>query len=128
MDALFNVPMEEVLSEIPVDEAIKNALLGLPSRFRPIFDVVLDYESGTWKQLAHSARAIGLHENFLPDLYLQSLKWVNEILLETSRSLSRKIISLLPPGIPRRCEMRNLPREPRNKQQNEEGLRGSPRV
>lgn len=55
MDALLNVPMKEVLSEIPVDEAIKNALLGLPSRFRPIFDVVLDYESGSWEQLAHSA-------------------------------------------------------------------------
>jgi c-di-GMP-related signal transduction protein len=76
--------MKEVLSEIPLDEVIKNALLGLPSRFRTIFDVVLDYESGTWKHLEHSARAIGLHKHFLPDLYLQSLKWVNEILLETS--------------------------------------------
>ena len=84
MDALLNVPMKEVLSEIPVDEAIKNALLGLPSRFRPIFDVVLDYEPGSWEQLAHSARAIRLHENFLPDVYLQSLKWVNEILTETA--------------------------------------------
>jgi c-di-GMP phosphodiesterase len=59
IEALLNVPMKEVLSEIPVDEVIKNVLLGLPSRFRPIFDVVLDYESGTWKHLEHSARAIG---------------------------------------------------------------------
>jgi c-di-GMP-related signal transduction protein len=82
MDALLNVPMTEVLSEIPVDESIKKALLGSPSRYMPVFEVVLDYESGTWEQLAHSAGAIGLHENFLPELYLQSVKWVSGILME----------------------------------------------
>lgn len=74
------------------------------------------------------SEAIGLHENFLPDSYLQSLKWVNEILAETAVAVGGKIISLLLRGIPRRCEMRNLPREPRNKLRNEEGLRGSPHV
>jgi c-di-GMP-related signal transduction protein len=83
MDALLNVPMSEVLNEIPVDEEIKKALLGLPSRYRPVFEVVLDYESGTWEQLAHSSRAIGLHENFLPGLYLRSVKWVTDVLAET---------------------------------------------
>jgi EAL and modified HD-GYP domain-containing signal transduction protein len=83
MDALLNVPMSEVLNEIPVDEEIKKALLGLPSRYRPVFEVVLDYESGTWEQLAHSSRAIGLYENFLPDLYLRSVKWVTDVLAET---------------------------------------------
>lgn len=46
MDGLLNVPMSEVLIEIPVVEEIKMALLGLPSRYRPVFEVVLDYESG----------------------------------------------------------------------------------
>ena len=75
MDALLNVPMPGVLAQIPVDDDIKNALTGRDSRYRPIFEVVLDYESGTWEQLAHSARHIGLHENFLPDLYLRAVQW-----------------------------------------------------
>jgi EAL and modified HD-GYP domain-containing signal transduction protein len=83
MDALLNVPMNDVLKEIPVDEEIKKALLGLPSRYRPIFEVVLDYESGTWEQLAHSSRAIRLHENFLPDLYLRSVRSVTDVLKGT---------------------------------------------
>lgn len=82
MDALLNMRMADVLLEIPVNEEIKKALLGKPSRYRPIFEVVLDYESGTWEQLAHSARHIGLHENFLPDLYLRSVSWVSEILAD----------------------------------------------
>lgn len=38
---------------------------------------------GTWEQWAHASRAIGLHENFLPDLYLRSVKWVTDVLAET---------------------------------------------
>jgi|HubBroStandDraft_6_1064221.scaffolds.fasta_scaffold33910_2 c-di-GMP-related signal transduction protein len=82
MDALLNVPMPEVLAQIPVDDDIKNALTGRDSRYRPIFEVVLDYESGTWEQLAHSARHIGLHENFLPDLYLRAVQWVADVLTD----------------------------------------------
>jgi c-di-GMP-related signal transduction protein len=50
MDALLNMRMLDVLAQIPVDEEIKKALLGKESRYRPIFEVVLDYESGTWEQ------------------------------------------------------------------------------
>lgn len=82
MDALLNMRMVDVLVDIPVDEDIKKALLGRPSRYRPVFEVVLDYESGTWEQLAHSARHVGLHEQFLPDLYLRSVRWVTEVLAD----------------------------------------------
>jgi c-di-GMP-related signal transduction protein len=82
MDVLLNMRMIDVLVEIPVDNEIKKALLGKPSRYRPIFEVVLDYESGTWEQLADAARRVGLHEEFLPDLYLRSVRWVTEVLAD----------------------------------------------
>jgi len=82
MDALLNMRMIDVLVDIPVNDDIKKALLGRPSRYRPVFEVVLDYESGTWEQLAHSARHVGLHEQFLPDLYLRSVRWVGEVLAD----------------------------------------------
>lgn len=62
MDVLLNMRMIDVLVEIQVDNDIKKALLGKPSRHRPILEVVLDYESGTWEQLEDSARHFGLHE------------------------------------------------------------------
>jgi c-di-GMP-related signal transduction protein len=48
MDALLNMRMANVLGEIPVDNDIKQALLGHPNRYRSIFEVVLDYESAIW--------------------------------------------------------------------------------
>jgi len=80
MDALLNMRMADVLAEIPVGEEIKEALLGFPSRYRPVFEVVLDYESGTWEQLANSSRGIGMSEDLLPDLYLRSVEWVSMVL------------------------------------------------
>jgi c-di-GMP-related signal transduction protein len=82
MDALLNMRISDVLAEIPVDAEIKKALLGKPSWYWPIFEVVLDYESGAWEQLAQSSRHIALHEQYLPDLYLRSVRWVSDVLAE----------------------------------------------
>jgi c-di-GMP-related signal transduction protein len=82
MDALLNMRVADVLADIPVDNNIKQALLGHPNRYRSIFEVVLDCESATWEQLTNSARQVGLHEAFLPDLYLRSVRWVTEILAD----------------------------------------------
>jgi EAL and modified HD-GYP domain-containing signal transduction protein len=83
LDALLNMPLSEVLAGLPVDIEIKNALKGQPSRYRPIFDVTLDYETGTWEQLTESSRAIGLDEAHIPDLYASALMWADQILMET---------------------------------------------
>jgi c-di-GMP-related signal transduction protein len=80
MDVLLNMRKSDVLAAIPVGREIKKALLGFPSRYRPIFEVVLDCESGTWEQLANSSRAIGINENLLSDLYLRSVEWVTMVL------------------------------------------------
>jgi c-di-GMP-related signal transduction protein len=82
MDVLLNMKMVDVLTEIPVSEDIKKALLGQGGKYRGVFEVVLDYETGTWEQLAQEAHVVGLHENFLPELYLKSVKWVSEVLAE----------------------------------------------
>jgi hypothetical protein len=41
----------------------KKTLLGRESHYQPIFEVVLDYEFGTWEQLEESCRQCRLHEN-----------------------------------------------------------------
>src|ERR1700756_2811274 len=53
------------------DDAIKMALLGSPSRYRPIFEVVLD-ECGTWEQLAESAAGSACTRTFC-QMYIFSL-------------------------------------------------------
>ena len=59
---LLNMRLPDVLAEIPKGAEIVRAPLGFPSRYRSIFEVVLDYESGTWAQLASSSHATGRNE------------------------------------------------------------------
>ena len=79
MDALLGMPMKEVLANLPLAKDVTSALIGRPSRLRPIFDVVLDYESGTWEQLIECAKAIRINENLVPNLYLRAVTWVDHI-------------------------------------------------
>jgi EAL and modified HD-GYP domain-containing signal transduction protein len=87
MDALLGMPMKEVLASLPLAKDVTGALIGRPSRLRPVFEVVLDYESGTWQQLMESARAARINENFVPDLYLRSVIWVDRIFEPLSHPL-----------------------------------------
>jgi EAL and modified HD-GYP domain-containing signal transduction protein len=89
LDAMLDMPMSDVLAGIPVEESIKNALLGQPSHFRPIFQTVLNYERGEWEKLSISAAAINLDEDKLPELFLSALEWVNEVMSETPETVAR---------------------------------------
>jgi c-di-GMP-related signal transduction protein len=87
MDALLNLPMSEALATMPLAPDLYNALVGRQSVLRPPFEVVLDYESGTWGQMAASARAVHLNENFIPELYLRAVTWVERIFVPAETAL-----------------------------------------
>jgi len=77
IDALVDMPMKEVLDLLPLDEAIKMPLLGLSSPLRPIHDIIIAYECGQWKEFSRQAKALGLQESLVPDVYTGALKWAN---------------------------------------------------
>jgi c-di-GMP phosphodiesterase len=89
LDAMLNMPIAQVLAELPVDDEIQNALNGRPSRFRALFEVVLDYEAGTWEQLEESACAAGLEEAIIPEIYSSALAWADGILSESPLSVAQ---------------------------------------
>ncbi len=82
LDAMLDMPLPEILASFPVDAEIRNALNGRPSRFRSLFEVVLDYETGTWEQLEQSCRTAGLDENMIPGIYSKALAWADAILAD----------------------------------------------
>ena len=80
MDALLDMPMGTVLADIAVKDEIKGALLGQPGEFRDIYEIAVNYESGTWEQLVEVAQRVGVDEELFPDLFLQSLDWAKEVM------------------------------------------------
>ncbi|MFZ0634154.1 MAG: HDOD domain-containing protein [Candidatus Acidiferrales bacterium] len=80
MDAILDMPMSKILAEISVNDDIRDALLGQPGRFRAVYEIAVNYETGTWEQLADPAEELGLTEDMIPDLFMQALEWAKHVI------------------------------------------------
>jgi c-di-GMP-related signal transduction protein len=63
MDSILEIPMTEVLDNVPIDQETKAALLGGRSRLRPLYQLMLAQESGIgnarrgWQSPSSSVKA-----------------------------------------------------------------------
>ena len=79
MDTILEIPMRQVLDNVPLDHASKSVLLGAASPLQPFFQLMLAQESGDWK--ATSALAIQLHlsEADIADAYWNAMQWARQV-------------------------------------------------
>ncbi len=68
-DALLDLPIEQVLSTLPVSPDVRTALCGGANRFREIYDALLAYERADWEVLASTSARLGQIEACVPDFY-----------------------------------------------------------
>ena len=80
VDAILDTPMSVVLDGLPVPHEIKAALLGRAGRFRDIYEIVSNYETGTWDPLLQALGRARVKEEFVPELFLKSLDWANRVI------------------------------------------------
>jgi EAL and modified HD-GYP domain-containing signal transduction protein len=58
---------------------VKNALLGMKSKYREVFELVVNYQNGNWERFERSAKKLSLNETIAPKLYLESVDWADRI-------------------------------------------------
>jgi EAL and modified HD-GYP domain-containing signal transduction protein len=80
IDAILDTPMSSVLEGLPVPDEIKDALLGQPGKFRDIYEIVSNYETGTWEPLLKALGRTRIKEESVPELFLKSLDWANQVI------------------------------------------------
>lgn len=86
IDVILGKNMEDVLSEIPMAEDIKKALLGDETSYLyPVINIVLSYERAEWDSIDKSCKQIKLYINEIPDLYYKSIKWANRYVFEMNK-------------------------------------------
>jgi c-di-GMP-related signal transduction protein len=79
MDTILEIPMKQVLDDIPVDLESKAALLGQPGRLRPFFQLMLAQESGEWKAVSDLSSKLHLSETNVSEAHWQALQWAREV-------------------------------------------------
>ena len=75
IDSFLDRPKADILTEIPIHDEIKGAILGEENRLGKVYNFVLSYEQGDWATFAEQGVKIGIDETKTPRLYLEALKW-----------------------------------------------------
>ncbi len=78
MDAFLDRPISDILTEIPIKDEIKGAILGEENKLTEVYHYAISYEKGDWGKLAEQTLKIGIDEMSPPQLYLEALKWGQE--------------------------------------------------
>jgi EAL and modified HD-GYP domain-containing signal transduction protein len=80
LDAILNMPLDEALKDLKLDDIVKDALLENEGILAPIKELYLSYERGDFKKASVFAETMDLDENLLSKLYIESIEWANRIM------------------------------------------------
>ncbi len=79
IDAFLDRPMAVVMKELPIADDIKGALLGEEGRLRDVYELIVTYEKGDWRNFTRLASKLNLEEKKAAAFYLSSLELANRI-------------------------------------------------
>ncbi|MCD7731325.1 MAG: HDOD domain-containing protein [Oscillospiraceae bacterium] len=75
---LMQMPLEEVLAQLPVGDEIKLALLKKEGRAGLLYSLVLSYEKADWRSMNEAASALGIPPAMIAQKYFECVEKVNE--------------------------------------------------
>ncbi len=75
LDALLDLPLEDILVQLPLSDEINDALLRGEGRLGLLLKTVIAYEKGDWDNI----KDIKLDKKTITDAYLQSVDWTNTV-------------------------------------------------
>ena len=76
---LIDAPMEEILGEVPLNDAIREALLNKTGRCGELYRLVLSYEAADWSGISTLAESLGIEDSRLTGIYFTCMEEVNAL-------------------------------------------------
>jgi c-di-GMP-related signal transduction protein len=79
MDAILEIPMEEILDKIALDKDTKSVLSGTGGRLQPIYELMLAQEAGKWQPAKESAERLHITESETGEMWWQAMQWARQV-------------------------------------------------
>jgi EAL and modified HD-GYP domain-containing signal transduction protein len=79
MDTILEIPMRQLLDNVPIDQECKAVLLGGGSRLRSFYQLMMAQESGDWKVVGELTTQLRLSESDVSESYWQAMKWARQV-------------------------------------------------
>ncbi len=78
LDAVFRMPLSEVLERVNLADEVKLALLQREGIYADVLQVIESYELGLWESATEQASQLNVPTEKLPELFAESLRWAEE--------------------------------------------------
>lgn len=78
LDALLDVSLEDAVRDAGVPARVKGALLGVPSPWRDLLQLVLTYERGEWEAATALMDALGIDVRAVAQVFIDSVDWARQ--------------------------------------------------
>jgi len=78
IDSLTDMPLEEAISRLPLNNDIKRGMTNQPGPFTNLLNTVKSYELAQWQDFSIHAANIPIDEEIVPGIFQTSWKWARE--------------------------------------------------
>jgi EAL and modified HD-GYP domain-containing signal transduction protein len=82
MDAILQIPMDQVLENVPVDRGIRAALQGKPSSLTPFYQLMVAQESADWQTVTELGKQLRIPESSVAENYWTAVRWAQQVTAE----------------------------------------------
>ena len=79
LEYMIDAPIADILYEIPIIDAIKDALISREGEAGRLLELILCYENANWSEIKVIAEELGLKTNEMAQIYMDSVEEVNNI-------------------------------------------------
>lgn len=76
---LMQLPLEEVLAQLPVSDEIKNGLLKQEGRAGLLYKLIISYENADWRTMSEAAAELNIPQSMIAQKYFECVENVNSI-------------------------------------------------
>ncbi|WP_230200211.1 EAL and HDOD domain-containing protein [Bacillus niameyensis] len=80
IDALLKKPLNQLLKSLPLEQDIRETLLGVNTPYSEIFELIIAVERADWNEIEYLCKKVGVGKQRLFQMYQDSMKWTNEIM------------------------------------------------
>ncbi|BBN98823.1 EAL and HDOD domain-containing protein [Sporolactobacillus terrae] len=79
LDQILNQPMKKILAKLPLDQEVKDALMGKPNKIRIFLDAIVSFEKADWQAFSEFISKSKFTDEAFMELYLKAIHWQHSL-------------------------------------------------
>jgi c-di-GMP-related signal transduction protein len=84
IDTLMKQPIEKIMNQLPLEQEIKETILGHKTLYSDVYNLVIQLERAQWDEIDRLTKMMGIEKQKLFHLYKESMIWTKEVMADTT--------------------------------------------